>query len=150
MQVHHRLTSPSAHLCFCHPAQMLFLRVHPYKLPAHKSWSLRICFLGTNLAYNIYSVYILRSSYCDYFQFYECHQFYDDHKIPMTKRIFPLTFAMLCDLWLISQMRVTGTTPKREIPQETGISRSFGIVLHDHFQNNRKTWPPVSVLWPFC
>lgn len=31
----------------------------------------------------------------------------------MTKRIFPLTFAMLCDLWLISQMRVTGTTPKQ-------------------------------------
>lgn len=58
---HHRLTSPSAHLYFHHPTRM-FLKVLPNTLPAHKSPSLRICFLG-NLIYNIYYVYSLRSSY---------------------------------------------------------------------------------------
>lgn len=62
----------------------MFLRVLPNKLPAHKSQSLRIRFLG-NLTYNIYYVYSLRSSYYEYFQFYECHQFYDDHKTPIIK-----------------------------------------------------------------
>lgn len=55
LQPHHRLTSLSAHLCFHHTTQMLFLRV----LPKYKSWSLRICFLG-NLTDNIYYVSMLR------------------------------------------------------------------------------------------
>lgn len=59
LQPHRRLTSLSAHLCFRHPTQMLFLRVLPNTPSAHKSWSLRICFLGY-LTYNIYYVSILR------------------------------------------------------------------------------------------
>lgn len=46
LQMRHRLTSPSAHLCLQNPLQMLLLRVLLNKLHAHKSWSLRICFLG--------------------------------------------------------------------------------------------------------
>lgn len=58
---HHRLTSPSARLYFHHSTQ-IFLKVLPSTLTAHKSQSLRICFLG-NLTYNIHYVYSLRSSY---------------------------------------------------------------------------------------
>lgn len=46
LQMRRRLTSPSAHLCLQNPPQMLLLRVLLNKLHAHKSWSLRICFLG--------------------------------------------------------------------------------------------------------
>lgn len=31
-----------------------------------------------------YTVYIPRNNYYDYFQFYECHQFYGDHQTPIT------------------------------------------------------------------
>lgn len=46
LEMRHRLISPSAHLCLQNPPQMLLLWVLLNKLHAHKSWSLRVCFLG--------------------------------------------------------------------------------------------------------